>query len=195
MDKDTLISFFDQAAPEWDDRMVADDRKIEFILDRAGICPEQTVLDVACGTGVLFPYYLRRKVRRITGVDISPEMARIAAAKADDPRIEVICGDIETLPVTEPYDCCVIYNAFPHFPDPARLIERLSLWVKEGGRITVAHGMSLEALHRHHAGRAEHVSRPMLPPQSLAELLSPWFAVDTRISDEEKYVVSAVRLP
>ena len=195
MDKDTLISFFDQAAPEWDDRMVADDRKIEFILDRAGICPEQTVLDVACGTGVLFPYYLRRKVRRITGVDISPEMARIAAAKADDPRIEVICGDIEMLPVTEPYDCCVIYNAFPHFPDPARLIERLSLWVKPGGRITVAHGMSLEALHRHHAGRAEHVSRPMLPPQALAELLSPWFAADTRISDEEKYVVSAVRLP
>ena len=124
MDKDTLISFFDQAAPEWDDRMVADDRKIEFILDRAGICSEQTVLDVACGTGVLFPYYLRRKVRRITGVDISPEMARIAAAKADDPRIEVICGDIETLPVTEPYDCCVIYNAFPHFPDPARLMEQ-----------------------------------------------------------------------
>ena len=195
MDKDTLISFFDQAAPEWDDRMVADDRKIEFILDRAGICSEQTVLDVACGTGVLFPYYLRRKVRRITGVDISPEMARIAAAKADDPRIEVICGDIETLPVTEPYDCCVIYNAFPHFPDPARLMERLSLWVKAGGRITVAHGMSLEALHRHHAGRAEHVSRPMLPPQALAKLLSPWFAVDTRISDEEKYVVSAVRLP
>jgi len=195
MDKDTLISFFDQAAPEWDDRMVADDRKIEFILDRAGVCPELTVLDVACGTGILFPYYLRREVRRITGVDISPEMARIAAAKAADPRIEVICGDIESLPVTEPYDCCVIYNAFPHFPDPARLIERLSLWVKADGRITVAHGMSLEALHRHHAGRAEHVSRPMLSPQALADLLAPWFSVDTLLSDDEKYVVSGVRLP
>ena len=89
----------------------------------------------------------------------------------------------------------MLKSAVPHVPEPARLIERLSLWVKAGGRITVAHGMSLEALHRHHAGRAEHVSRPMLPPQALAELLSPWFAVDTRISDEEKYVVSAVRLP
>lgn len=194
MDKGTLISFFDRAAPDWDTHMVTDDRKIEFILDRAGVCAGRTVLDVACGTGVLFPYYLQRNVARLIGVDISPEMARIAAEKATDPSISVICGDIETLPVSERCDCCVIYNAFPHFEDPPRLIARLAQWVKPGGRITVAHGMSLEALHRHHAGRAEHVSRPMLSPQALAALLAPWFAVDTALSDDEKYVVSGVRL-
>lgn len=194
MDKGTLISFFDRAAPDWDTHMVTDDRKIEFILDRAGVCADRTVLDVACGTGVLFPYYLQRNVARLIGVDISSEMARIAAEKAADPRISVICGDIETLSVTERCDCCVIYNAFPHFEDPPRLIARLAQWVKPGGRLTVAHGMSLEALHRHHAGRAEHVSRPMLSPQALAALLAPWFAVDTTLSDDEKYVVSGVRL-
>ena len=194
MDKDALISFFDRAAPDWDARMVTDDRKIEFILDRAGIRKGLTVLDVACGTGVLFPYYLQRQVSRVIGVDISPEMARIAAEKAGDPNITVLCGDIETLPVSQVCDCCVIYNAFPHFEDPARLIARLAQWVRPGGRITVAHGMSLEALHRHHAGRAEHVSRPMLSPQALTGLLAPWFAVDTQLSDDEKYVVSGVRL-
>ena len=194
MDKHTLISFFDRAASEWDARMVTDERKIEYILDRAGVCTGSMVLDVACGTGVLFPYYLRRNPARVIAVDISPEMARIAAQKAEGTVIEVLCGDIETLPPETCCDCCVVYNAFPHFEDPSRLIARLARWVRPGGRITVAHSMSLDALHRHHAGRAEHVSRPMLSSQDLTKLLSPWFAVDTAVSDEEKYVVSGVRL-
>ena len=194
MDKHTLISFFDRAASEWDARMVTDERKIEYILDRAGVCTGSMVLDVACGTGVLFPYYLRRNPARVIAVDISPEMARIAAQKAEGGVIEVLCGDIETLSPETLCDCCVVYNAFPHFEDPSRLIARLARWIRPGGRITVAHSMSLDALHRHHAGRAEHVSRPMLSPQELTKLLSPWFAVDTAVSDEEKYVVSGVRL-
>ena len=194
MDKHTLIAFFDRAASEWDARMVTDDRKIEYILDQAGVCADSVVLDVACGTGVLFPYYLRRNPARVIAVDISPEMARIAAQKAEGTVIEVLCGDIETLSPETLCDCCVVYNAFPHFEDPSRLIARLARWIRPGGRITVAHSMSLDALHRHHAGRAEHVSRPMLSPQELAALLAPWFSVDTALADEEKYVVSGVRL-
>jgi demethylmenaquinone methyltransferase/2-methoxy-6-polyprenyl-1,4-benzoquinol methylase len=194
MDKHTLISFFDRAASEWDARMVTDERKIEYILDRAGVCTGSMVLDVACGTGVLFPYYLRRNPARVIAVDISPEMARIAAQKAEGTVIEVLCGDIETLSPETLCDCCVVYNAFPHFEDPSNLVACLARWVRPGGRITVAHSMSLDALHRHHAGRAEHVSRPMLSSQGLTKLLSPWFAVDTAVSDEEKYVVSGVRL-
>ena len=45
-------------------------RKISTILDYAGI-EAGPFLDVACGTGVLFPYYLARDVKQITGVDIS----------------------------------------------------------------------------------------------------------------------------
>ena len=126
MDKHTLISFFDRAASEWDARMVTDERKIEYILDRAGVCTGSMVLDVACGTGVLFPYYLRRNPARVIAVDISPEMARIAAQKAEGTVIEVLCGDIETLSPETLCDCCVVYNAFPHFEDPSRLIARLA---------------------------------------------------------------------
>ncbi len=60
-----------------------------------------------------------------------------------------------------------------------------------GGRLTVAHGMSLAALHRHHAGAARGVSRPMLEPERLAALMPPCLAVDVAVSDTEKYVVSA----
>lgn len=193
MNKKEITEFFDRLAPEWDTHMITDDAKIAYILDAAGVRKHSIVLDVACGTGVLFPYYLKRDVTRVIGVDISTEMARIAASKHRDHRVEVICGDMECIPVCMNCDCCVVYNAFPHFENPKRLIERLAGWVIPGGRLTIAHGMSLEALHQHHRGRAEHVSREMLTPQSLKEILVPWFEVDTLVSDDGKYVVSGYR--
>ena len=90
-------------------------------------------------------------------------------------------------------DCCVIYNAFPHFPNRELLIGSLAKWIKPGGRLTVAHSMSLEQLRKHHAGRAENVSLEMLLPEELAACMEPWFCVDTALSDNEKYIVSGVR--
>ena len=51
------------------------------ILDNAGIRPGVSVLDVACGTGVLIPDYLKRGAAQITAIDIAPEMVRIAREK------------------------------------------------------------------------------------------------------------------
>lgn len=191
--KHEVATFFDRLAPQWDARMVTDEAKIKFILDAAEVKENAVVLDVACGTGVLFPYYLRRNVAHVVGVDISAEMARLAAKKVNDPRFEVIRGDIEVIPVHRFCDCGVIYNAFPHFEDPPRLIARLARWLKPNGRLTVAHGMSLEALRRHHLKSAKHVSREMLPVDELAKVLFPWFEVDTAVADREKYIVSGKR--
>ena len=58
----------------WDQELVHDDQKINTILDYAQIHDHVRVLDVACGTGVLFPDYLARNVAQITGVDISSGM-------------------------------------------------------------------------------------------------------------------------
>ena len=192
MNKQEIAAFFDHHAPYWDTHLVTDDDKLAVILDAAGVREGVTVLDVACGTGVLFPYYLARNVAGVTAVDISPEMVQMAVKKNSDPRVEILCGDMEALPVTRRYNCCVVYNAFPHFEEPERLVERLAAWVKPGGRLTVAHSMSLETLRRHHA-RARHVSREMLTAQELAAIFAPRFAVDVMVSDDEKFIVSGVR--
>ena len=44
------------------------------------MCARARVLDVACGT-VLVPDYLCARRGLVTGIDISPEMIRIAAGK------------------------------------------------------------------------------------------------------------------
>ena len=193
--KQAIMEFFDRLAPHWDDGLMVDEAKINAILDAAGVGPGSHVLDVACGTGVLFPFYAQRNAAKVTGVDISPEMVKIALRKIEGPRFEALCADIETLPVAQKYDCCVVYNAFPHFPEPARLIERLSAWLKPGGRLTVAHGMSLEVLNRHHAGSAAEVSRGLIPAPEMAALFSGRFRVDRAVSDEEKYIVSGILPP
>ena len=76
-----VIEFFDRLAPGWDAEMIRSDEIIGIILDHAGVTEGKDILDVACGTGVLIPDYLKRSVASVTGIDISPKMAKIAKEK------------------------------------------------------------------------------------------------------------------
>ena len=189
MKNNDIIEFFDRWAKDWDADMIRDDRKIGFILDAAHIMPGARVLDVACGTGVLFPDYISRSAAHVTAVDISPEMARVAAAKTEGTCIRVLCGDAQALDLPGEYDCCVIYNAFPHFTEPEKLIRRMASLLRPGGTLCIAHGMSLAALQKHHE-RARNVSREMFTAEALSSMLSPYFDIETSVSDEEKFVVA-----
>jgi len=189
MKNNDIIAFFDRWASDWDADMIRDDRKIGFILDAAHVVPCARVLDVACGTGVLFGDYLARQAAHVTAVDISPEMARIASSKAEGTCIRVLCGDAQTLDLSGPFDCCVIYNAFPHFTNPEALIARIASFLRAGGTLCIAHGMSLDALHRHHE-RARSVSREMFTAEALSAMMAPYFDIETTVSDDEKFVVA-----
>lgn len=190
MHKEDIIRFFDRLAPQWDADMIRSDEIIAKILDGAGVIPGVDVLDVACGTGVLFPDYLARQVRSVTAVDISPEMVKIAAAKYPGKNITVLCADVEALPADQQFDCIMVYNAFPHFPDPEKLIATLSAHLKPGGTLTVAHGMSRAAIDRHHEGAASKVSRGLMHEDALAEIFAKHLTVTTKISDDRMYQVT-----
>ena len=187
MDRNEVIAFFDRCAPSWDAETIRNEEAIRAILDNAGVRAGIDVLDVACGTGVLFPDYFARGVASLTGVDISPEMARRARDKF--PRAAVVCGDVETYPFGRRFDAVMLYNAFPHFPDPERLL-RLT---RRGGRLSVAHGMSRAQLEAHHAGAASGVSIGLPDEHALAALFAPWFDVDVAISDDTMYQVAGTK--
>ncbi|MBE6934522.1 MAG: class I SAM-dependent methyltransferase [Ruminococcaceae bacterium] len=187
MNKQDVIDFFDRLAPDWDADMIRNDDIISRILDAAGVRPGVDVLDVACGTGVLFPDYLQRSVGSLTGVDISPEMAKIAQAKF--PQVKVFCADVEETDFGRKFDCIVIYNAFPHFPEPRRLIAGLSDMLKVGGILTVAHGMSREEIDHHHEGAASKVSVGLMHEDDLAAIFAEHLTVTAKISNDRMYVV------
>lgn len=194
MEKKDVIEFFDRCAPNWDADMIKSDEKIRMILDNAEVDEGMDVLDVACGTGVMFPYYLERNVASVTGIDISPEMAKIAAGKfADQNNIRVVCGDVEEYSFDRKFDRIVVYNAFPHFPNPKRLIATLADLLKEGGRLTIAHGMSREAIDGHHHGPASKVSNGLMRADALKALFDPLFEVEIMISNSRMYQVSGFK--
>ena len=194
MRKQDVIAFFDRMAPRWDADMIRHDDIISAILDNAAVCPGADVLDVACGTGVLFPDYLARNVGSLTAVDISPEMVRIARSKYPQSQVSVCCGDVEELDFDRQFDCIVIYNAFPHFPEPGRLIESLTRLLKPGGILTVAHGMSRAAIDRHHEGPASKVSVGLMHEDALAAMFRRHLQLTVKISTDRMYQVAGRKL-
>jgi len=192
MQTEKVAAYFNQLAPEWDTLHRHDNSKIERILNYADIKNNISVLDVGCGTGVLFPFYLNRDVGSLTGVDLSSGMIEKAKEKFTDPRITLIVGDAEQLQL-DAFDRCVIYSALPHFTDAAKLIEKLSLALKPDGRLTVAHSESRDTIDQRHKGSARDVSVGLMPATELAMLFSPFFQVDFVI-DDDIYVVSGKKI-
>jgi len=194
MEKKDIIEFFDRCAPTWDADMVKSDKIIGTILDNAEVGAGMDILDVACGTGVMFDYYLQRNVSSVTGIDISPEMAKLASQKyCGEPKVQVICADVEEYAFGRKFDRIVVYNAFPHFPYPKRLIKTLAGLLKEGGRLTVAHGMSREAIDNHHSGSASKVSNGLMAAENLKRIFDAHFQVEVVISNRHMYQVSGVK--
>ena len=190
MNKLDVIRFFDEKASGWDADMIRSDRIINTILDNAQIQAGDSVLDVACGTGVLFPDYVNRGITDITAIDISPEMVKIAQSKF--PQLQVLCGDVEQTAFDRKFDRIMVYNAFPHFPDPENLIRVLSGLLTPGGTLTVAHGMSRAHIDAHHKGKASKVSVGLMQEDSLAKIFSKYLTVTVKISDDQMYQVTGV---
>ena len=183
-------AFFDRLAPQWDATTERNDAIIERILDAAGVRAGADVLDVACGTGVLIPDYLGRGVASVTAVDLSPKMTEIAAEKfAGEPNVAVLCADACTARFDRLFDCIVIYNAFPHFAQPDALIAALSDALKPGGRLTVAHDRSREAINAHHKGMPDTLAADLMSADALAAIFERTLTVLSAVSDEHMYLV------
>ena len=190
MNQQDVIQFFDRLAPQWDADMIRSDRKIGLILDHAGVQEGKHILDVACGTGVLIPDYLSRNVASVTAIDIAPEMARICKEKFSQENVNVLCGDVEEQEFGRKFDCIMIYNAFPHFPEPERLLRTLSGLLAPGGTLTVAHGMSRHDIDHHHEGTASKVSIGLMHEDALAAMMRKYLTLTVKISNEEMYQVT-----
>lgn len=189
MDKKEIIAFFDKLASGWDKTNTRNEEVIAEILEKGGIRKGIKVLDVACGTGVLFPDY-QKIGADITGIDISENMVKTAREKFPD--VKIICGDATDFPLKEKFDAIMIYNAFPHFDEPEKLINNLAEALKSNGRLSIAHGISEKELAECHSGSARNISVPLVKKEVLADMLKPYLNVDITISDDRMYMVSGV---
>ncbi len=151
----TKIDFFNERAEAWDaghsDREF---KSIEQILNRSNLQKSDIVLDVAGGTGILAPYFLKIGIEKFYAIEISLEMSKMY--KKNFPAQEVIYGDYQVFDFKKQmFDKIYIFNAFPHFNNYKLVFDRSFSLLKPGGMLIIAHSMNRNELNAHHlkAGR------------------------------------------
>lgn len=180
--------FFNKYASTWDDNLIVNEDIINKILDDANIKESISVLDVATGTGVLIPFYLKRNVSKIIAIDLSDKMIDVARSKFNDKRIEFICDDVFNINNYK-FDSIVVYNAFPHFKDSEGLIKHLSNMLNSNGRLVIAHGASRDKINDHHSGSASNVSNSLITSKELKTIMSKYLNVVNIIDNDLMYEV------
>jgi ubiquinone/menaquinone biosynthesis C-methylase UbiE len=108
--ENTNLPPYGQIAPIYDILMSEVDYKswAEYIiklLERAGAKPGQSLLDLACGTGAM-TLLLAQAGYRVMGMDLSPEMLKIAKQKAAEQKqeMEFFQGDLRTFKTGSNYN-------------------------------------------------------------------------------------------
>lgn len=207
MSQEKIIHFFNKCAPYWDEWAIRKEDILVKLLDNAKITAGIDVLDIACGTGFLFSDYIKRNVHSVTAIDLSPEMVRIAKEKnkklynstqqtllsENHPYIKIICGDAQTYQFEQQFDVAMIFNAFPHFMEPEKIITATAKNLKYGGRIAISHDMGRQELDHHHQKKASEISIPLLHQDDLVQLMTPYFDIDVVVANNDMFQISGTK--
>lgn len=103
-----------------------------------------TLLDLACGEGIMTEYF-SRKFTRIVGVDAAG--VHLNKAKQRLPQIEFHETLIEDFQTTEKFDNVFLLMILEHVQDPVQVIKKAGSFLKEGGNLII-HVPNANAINR-----------------------------------------------
>jgi len=136
-----LDQFTRQAVPFSTAPSIKDEAALKLVVDFAGAGPDDTVLDVACGPGLLVCAFAR-VVRHATGIDITPAMLDRARTLQQERGLTNVTwrqGNVLPLPWPDGAFTIVIARfAFHHFLDPRAVLAEMRRVCAPGGKVVVA---------------------------------------------------------
>jgi demethylmenaquinone methyltransferase/2-methoxy-6-polyprenyl-1,4-benzoquinol methylase len=197
---DAKAAYFNGIAKKWDgwEDLPALGAKLAAGLDDLGVGPNETILDLGCGTGNLTLALLAKlsPAGRIVAVDIALRMIEEARRKIRDQRVEWHVADVQHLPVPDSsFDRVFCFSVWPHIDDREAVALELGRVLKPGGFLHVWHLSSRGKINEVHVSTGGPIHHDFLPPASeTATLLEKHgFRVTTAIDDADRYVVTAIR--
>jgi ubiquinone/menaquinone biosynthesis C-methylase UbiE len=136
-----LDQFTRQAAPFAAAAAIRNEEALNRIVQWADAGPDDSVLDVACGPGLLACAFAR-VAKHATGLDMTPAMLEQALKTQQEQGLNNVSwqqGDVYSLPFPEAQFSIVSSRfAFHHLQDPLTALKEMKRACKPGGRIVVA---------------------------------------------------------
>jgi ubiquinone/menaquinone biosynthesis C-methylase UbiE len=135
-----LDQFTRQAVPFAEMPAHSNDEANRLLIDTAGVGPQDTVLDVACGPG-LVACALAEVARHVTGIDLTPAMiekARERQRARGLTNLTWLVGDAVPLPFADAaFSVVVSRYAMHHFLDPQAVLAEMVRVCAPKGRVAV----------------------------------------------------------
>ena len=199
---DPRQSFFDNIADVWDgwhDLPALNARLAEFF-ERVGLQPDESVVDVGCGTGNLTLALLARlgPQGRVAALDISPAMLARAASKTTDERVTWHEAPADRIPLPNgTCDRILCFSAWPHFDRLDHVVAEFSRVLCPGGQAHILHLISKEEVNRIHSEAHPTVRADRLPPvDEVADLFrASGFTVIEAEDNASRYLLSVRKEP
>ncbi|WP_244928448.1 class I SAM-dependent methyltransferase [Nocardioides sp. W7] len=97
----------------------ADYAIVSAVLDDLDLRPDDVLVDIGCGKGRVICLAARRRLARVIGIDLSPEIVAVAAENvlrlrgARSP-VDVVVADAVTYDYSD-VTCAYLFNPFEHF--------------------------------------------------------------------------------
>ena len=136
-----LDQFTRQAVPFASAAAIRNEDALNRIVQMGHAGPDDAVLDVACGPGLLACAFAR-VARHVTGIDLTPAMLEQARALQRQQGLENITwqeGDVLPLPYADDSFSIVSSRfAFHHFLNPLAVLKEMRRVCRPGGRVVVA---------------------------------------------------------
>jgi SAM-dependent methyltransferase len=137
--------FTRQATPFSTASAITDAGALGTVVDAAAPGPDDTVLDVACGGGIVVCAFAPH-VRHATGIDMTPAMldrARNLVAEKGIANVTWHEGDVTSLPWPDASFTIVVTRfAVHHFPEPEAVLREMVRVCAPGGRVVVVDTMA-----------------------------------------------------
>lgn len=140
-DSRILDQFTRQAAPFAAATAIRNQEALDRIVQWAGAGPEDTVLDVACGPGLLACAFAK-VAKHATGIDMTPAMLEQARKTQQEQGLKNLSwqqGDVYSLPFP-PAQFSIVSSrfVFHHLQNPLAALREMKRVCKRGGKIVVA---------------------------------------------------------
>ncbi|PAB60368.1 class I SAM-dependent DNA methyltransferase [Anaeromicrobium sediminis] len=186
--------FFNKNFKKWAENMSEERINIaKKSIELLDISENKSVLDVGCGTGILYYVLEDKRLKKYLGLDISEKM--LEELKRTFPDADTICMDFdERVEINDKFDYIIIFNSIPHFENMNIVFENAANLLNNNGKFSIIHARTREGLKEHHRRIGYNLGREAIPTDVvLKELSEKYNFSQIHIQDEDFFYFSCIK--